>query len=339
MENQFKKLIIQKSFRAPVKDISHFNVSMRYQFIPLFSVSIIPSIFISTNDKTAQYNLTREGFFKILEPCPEFNQFFVFPKIEEPPDTTDAACQTDANIQVARDRLALVNSSLELAVKEEHVDDYEAQNEFTRDNIEITEVEEDKSDEEDSEQKAKRARFDSQSNTVIDFHSDSVENIKMEIVEIDNDFASIVPITCHPEENEEESAVTQENDDGEARYFYHIIHPVAPPSTIEFEENIGGLRNAPRIISVQMNSSENIVVCVKVGSEGYFFRSYLFLGKKKKHDIKPSGRDDYRYQLKMICSEQKRKKCNLKLVLFIRNKQISHPDFFKGIPIDRLFGP
>ena len=273
--------------------------------------------------------MTKEGFFEISELCPEFNQFFVFPNIEEPPDLTDAACQTDANIQVARDKLALVSSSSELAVKEEPVDDYDRQNEFTQDNLEITEVDEDKSDEEDSVQKAKRARIDSQSNTVIDFHSDSVENIKIECVEMDNEFASIVPILYDPDENEEEMAVTQDNDDGEARYFYHIIHPVAPPTTIEFEENIGGLKNAPRIISVQMNSKENIVVCVKVGSEGYFFCSYLFNGKKKKHDIKPSGRDDYQYQLKMICSGQKRNKCNLKLVLFIRNKQISHPDFFK----------
>ena len=150
----------------------------------------------------------------------------------------------------------------------------------------------------------------------------------MECVEMDNEFASIVPILHDPEPNEEERALTQEKNDGEAGYTYHIIHPVAPPTTIEYEENIGGLKNAPRIISVQMNSRQNIVVCVKVGAEGYIFCSYLF-NRMKNLDIKPSGRDDYQYQLKMICAEQRRKKCNLKLVLFIRNKQISHPDFFQ----------
>ena len=41
----------------------------------------ILSINISTNDKTAQYNLTKEGYFEIAQLCPEFNQFLVFPKI------------------------------------------------------------------------------------------------------------------------------------------------------------------------------------------------------------------------------------------------------------------
>ena len=95
--------------------------------------------------------MTKEGFFEIARLCPEFNQFFVLPETEEPPETSHAACKTDENIQVARDRLALVSSSLELAVKEEPVNDYERQNEFSQNDVEITEVEEDNSDEEDSD--------------------------------------------------------------------------------------------------------------------------------------------------------------------------------------------
>ena len=83
-----------------------------------------------------------------------------------------------------------------------------------------------------------------------------------------------------------------------------IIHPVPPPTTVEFEENIGGLKNAPAVITVQRNIKENIVVCVKIGSEAYLFRSYLFGGRKRLPDFKPSGRLDYPFQLKMICNEQ-----------------------------------
>jgi hypothetical protein len=144
--------------------------------------------------------LTKEGYFEIAQLCPEFNQFLVFPKIEEPPDTTHAACQTNADIQVSRARLEIVSSSLKFSVKEEPVDDYEGQNEFTQDDIEITEVEEEESDEEDSEQEAKRAKIGSNSNCNTVSDSISVENTTMESEEMDNEFASIVPILCDPEE-------------------------------------------------------------------------------------------------------------------------------------------
>jgi hypothetical protein len=66
---------------------------------------------------------------------------------------------------------------------------------------------------------------------------------------------------------------------------------VAPPSTIEFEERIGGLEESPATVSIQMNTKMNLVVLLKVGSDGYLFRSYLFNAKKKEPlDIKPSGR-------------------------------------------------
>jgi hypothetical protein len=79
-----------------------------------------------------------------------------------------------------------------------------------------------------------------------------------------------------------------------------------------------------------MNTKKNLVVLLKVGSEGYLFRSYLFKPKKKEPlDIKPSGRDDYPYQLKMMCAEGKKTRCNLKLLLLIKNKQTTHPDFFQ----------
>ena len=107
--------------------------------------------------------MTKEGYFEIAQLCPEFNQFLVFPKIEEPPDTAHATCQTNADIQVSRAKLEIISSSLKFSVKEEPVDDYEGQNEFTQDDLEITEVEEDESDEEDSEQEAKRLRIDSHS--------------------------------------------------------------------------------------------------------------------------------------------------------------------------------
>jgi hypothetical protein len=121
----------------------------------------------------------------------------------------------------------------------------------------------------------------------------------------------------------------EENHDGDESVSDHTIHPVAPPTRIEFEENIGGLQNSPAVVTVQMNGSGNIVVCLKVGSDGYIFRSYLFGARKKTLDFKPSGRLDYPFQLKMVCNEDRRKKCNLKFVLFIRNKKITHPDFFK----------
>ncbi|CBY34124.1 unnamed protein product [Oikopleura dioica] len=186
MENLLKKLIIQKSFRAPVKDISLFNVAM--------------SINISTNDKTAQYNLTKEGYFEIAQLCPEFNQFLVFPKIQEPPDTAHAACQTNANIQVCRAKLEMANSSV--FIKKEPFDEYEScpQNEMTQDDIEITEVEEEESDEEESEQETKRARIESDSHTVSDCNS--VENITIESEEVDNEFASMVPIICDSDSEE-----------------------------------------------------------------------------------------------------------------------------------------
>jgi hypothetical protein len=128
---------------------------------------------------------------------------------------------------------------------------------------------------------------------------------------------------------EKENGEENEENHEDATSSDQIIHPVAPPTTVEFEENIGGLKNAPAVITVQRNIKENIVVCVKIGSEAYLFRCYLFGARKRTLDFKPSGRLDYPFQLKMICNEQRRKKCNLKLVLFIRNKEISHPDFFK----------
>ena len=75
-------------------------------------------------------------------------------------------------------------------------------------------------------------------------------------------------------ENAEEN---EENHDGDGTSSDQKIHPVAPPTTVEFEENIGGQKNAPAVITVQMNIKRNLVVCVKIGSEAYLFRSYLFV--------------------------------------------------------------
>jgi hypothetical protein len=138
-------------------------------------------------------------------------------------------------------------------------------------------------------------------------------------------------------ENGKENEETQANDEDENDEdendedgcSYQTIRPVAPPSTIEFEERIGGLEESPATVSIQMNTKKNLVVLLKVGSDGYLFRSYLFNAKKKEPlDIKPSGRADFPYQLKMMCDEGRKTRCGLKLLLLIKNKQTTHPDFF-----------
>ena len=63
--------------------------------------------------------------------------------------------------------------------------------------------------------------------------------------------------------DEKENAEDQENDENASDFMR--TYPVAPPPTIEFNERIGGLANAPAMMSVQRNSNGNILLCVKVG--------------------------------------------------------------------------
>jgi hypothetical protein len=69
-------------------------------------------------------------------------------------------------------------------------------------------------------------------------------------------------------ENGKENEETQANDEDENDEdendedgcSYQTIRPVAPPSTIEFEERIGGLEESPATVSIQMNTKMNLVV-------------------------------------------------------------------------------
>ncbi|CBY22027.1 unnamed protein product [Oikopleura dioica] len=143
----------------------------------------------------------------------------------------------------------------------------------------------------------------------------------------DNVIVIITPPQEEKKEDAPETKALEANDEEDTIRSLLRVHPVAPPSTISYNENIGGKLRSPVLISVQLNSSGKNISChIKIGSKGYLFRG--FLGIRKKLEFKRSGRLDYQFELILNCERQKSHRCNLKYLLYCRNKKIEHRDFF-----------
>ena len=128
--------------------------------------------------------MTNDGYFEISQICAEFNQFLVFPKIQEPPETTHTSCQTDADIQVSKARL----EKLDFVPKFEPVDDYGHQ----ANDIEITEMDDEESEEDEND--LKRPRID------------NIEEMPIEEDDDDNEFAGVTAVFDESDAEEQSTA-------------------------------------------------------------------------------------------------------------------------------------
>lgn len=86
-----KELLLQKIFRYAVEDIDLFDISLSVKF----------------GESEANYRLTEDGYFEAgVEKPQECNQFLVFPKVTQPPQTTNSECQTDVLVPIQKAKLA-----------------------------------------------------------------------------------------------------------------------------------------------------------------------------------------------------------------------------------------